>query len=301
MTHPLINPAGEKFAAVQRHSPVAALARALSFALILSSCAQTQWKPVATNSRTQPLLNIDGNDIWVHKEGSGKVTVVFESGFGNDSSVWSKIAPRVRAAGARIFVYDRAGMGRSTINAATPYSIDNDVHILRTALARSGVDGPIVMVGHSYGGAMCLLAASEDEQIKGIVLIDALVPNAMPKSEVEKNRQAMRAQYDEIRKEAPELAKVAIPFAEALPETSKRIDAIRISDILPVIDIVAENGQNTPTSRQIWRNAHIEFTANNPHREYILAAGISHKVMRDKPKLVVEAILKMIEKTKQEP
>ena len=49
----------------------------------------------------------------------------------------------------------------------------------------------------------------------------------------------------------------------------------------------------------MWRKAHVELTANNPHREYILAVGSSHKVMHDKPDLVIQAILKMIEKTKK--
>ena len=150
------------------------------------------------------MLNIDGNQIWASKEGSGALTVVFDSGFGNDSGVWSQIAPRIRAAGAQTLVYDRAGMGKSAINTATPYSIDNDVHILRTVLTMCRVNAPIVAVGHSYGGALTLLAASEDERIRGLVLIDAVVPGASPQSEVDKNLKVMRAQYAEIRAQAPD-------------------------------------------------------------------------------------------------
>jgi pimeloyl-ACP methyl ester carboxylesterase len=256
--------------------------------------------PVAAASSCTPsLLDIDGNQIWVNKEGAGALTVVFDSGFGNDSGVWSQIAPRIRAAGVQTLVYDRAGMGKSTINSTAPYSIDNDVHILRTVLTMCGVNGPIVTVGHSYGGALTLLAASEDERIKGLVLIDAVVPKAWPKTEVDKNLQMMRSQYDEIRAQAPELARVAIPWAEAMPDTAVRVDGIRVSPTLPIIDIVAERGQNSETSTRIWRDAHTAFTANNPHREYVLAVGSSHKVMVDQPELVVGAILQMIANTKR--
>jgi pimeloyl-ACP methyl ester carboxylesterase len=299
MTCPMPNPANDLFAIFQIFSQIKGRAIVASLLLALTSCAQAQHKNVEFGTRSQHLTEIDGNKIWTNTEGTGEVTVVFESGFGNDSSVWSQIEPRVRAAGARTFVYDRAGMGQSTINTSIPYSIDNDVHILKTALANCGIKSSIVMVGHSYGGAISLLAAADDKNILGVVLIDALVPKAWPKSEVDKNMVAMRAQYKEIREQAPELAKVAIPFAEALAETAKRVDAIRTSDTLPIIDIVAENGQDNPTSKQIWRDAHVTFTANNPHRDYILAIGSSHKVMRDKPDLVVEAILKMLEKTKK--
>jgi pimeloyl-ACP methyl ester carboxylesterase len=242
------------------------------------------------------LLGIDGNRIWVDKSGSGKLTVVFEAGFGNDSSVWAQIVPKIRDAGAQTFVYDRAGMGKSSIDTGTPYSIENDVHILRTALDDCGIKGPVVMVGHSYGGAMSLLAASEDSRVKGLVLLDAVVPNAWPPSEVEKNLGMMRAQYAEVREKAPALAKVAIPWAEAMPVTAKQIDAIRVSDSLPIIDVVAEHGQRDPDSARIWRDAHQAFTANHPQRTSVLAAGSSHKVMADQPELVVKTIREMLAK-----
>jgi len=272
----------------------------VGLAWILGSCGQTQRKPVASHVCSPSVLEIAGNKIWVNKEGAGTghLTVAFEAGFGNDSSVWAEIAPKIRAAGVQTFVYDRAGMGKSTIDTSAPYSIDNDVHILRAAWTSCGIDGPILMVGHSYGGGMSLVAASEDERIRGIVLLDAVVPKTYGSGELENNLAAMRAQYDDIRAKAPELAKVAIPWAEALPATVKRIDDVRLSPSLPIIDIVAERGQNSAASARVWRDAHIEFTANNPSREYILATGSSHKVMVDKPALVVEAILRMVDKLK---
>jgi pimeloyl-ACP methyl ester carboxylesterase len=267
---------------------------------LLGACAQPQapHPPVATEACSPSVLRVGGNQIWVDKEGAGAVTVAFEAGFGNDSSVWAAIAPKIRAAGAQTFVYDRAGMGKSTIDTSAPYSIDNDVHILRTVWSTCGLTGPIVMVGHSYGGGIGLVAASQDERIRGIVLLDAVIAGTFGHGELEKNLTTMRAQYDEIRAQAPALAKVAIPWAEALPATVKRIDEVRVSPGLPIIDIVAEHGQNSADSAQVWRDAHIAFTANQPAREYILAAGSSHKVMVDKPELVIDAILRMVANVK---
>jgi pimeloyl-ACP methyl ester carboxylesterase len=267
--------------------------------LLLGACAQhgaPPHPPVATTSCAQAVLAIDRNKIWVDAEGAGEVTVAFEAGFGNDSTVWANIAPKIRAAGARTFVYDRAGMGKSTIDTTAPYSIDNDVHILTSALSRCGIAGPIVLVGHSYGGGMSLVAASQDPRIRGVVLLDALAPNVWPQEEIDRNLVAMRAQYDEIRARAPELAKVAIPWAEALPETVKRIDGVRLPATLPIMDIVAENGRDNAVSAKLWRDAHIKFAANNRYREYILATGSSHKIMVDKLDLVVETILRMLAK-----
>jgi pimeloyl-ACP methyl ester carboxylesterase len=265
--------------------------------LFLCGHSLAQAKPASTSAAncSPALFDIDGNKISMDEEGHGNITVVFESGFGNDSSVWSQITPKIQADGVRTFVYDRAGMGKSTINTSTPYSIDNDVNILRSALARCHIEGPIVMVGHSYGGAISLLAASEDPDIAGLVLLEAVIPNVWTPTEVENNLKMMRPQYDEIRQKAPDLAKVAIPWAEAMPDTAKRVNALRVSDALPIIDIEAEKGQNTPESTQTWREAHKQFTSGNPRREFIMAMGSSHKVMVDQPDLVVNSILKMIE------
>jgi hypothetical protein len=97
----------------------------------------------AHRSCTESLLPIGGNTIWVDLEGAGNVTVVFEAGFGNESSVWANITPMIRSAGARTFVYDRAGLGKSAIDTTAPYSLDNDVSVLRSALNTCGIEGPI--------------------------------------------------------------------------------------------------------------------------------------------------------------
>jgi hypothetical protein len=80
-----------------------------------------------------------------------------------------------------------------------------------------------------------------------VVLLDAVVPKAWPKSEVDKNVTMMRAQYAEVREQAP-----------ALPQTAQRVDEIRLPNAMPVIDIVAENAQSGPASAQIWRAAHAD-------------------------------------------
>lgn len=263
--------------------------------LFAQSCASIQHKPTAMTACAKEVLDIDGNHIWVNKEGSGTVTVVFEAGFGNDSTVWSEIAPQVRKMGAQTFVYDRAGMGNSTINTNIPYSINNDVHILKTALASCGIRAPIVLVGHSYGGGISLMAASDDERVRGVLLLDAVVPKTWPPAELQKNLAEMRLQYDEIRQKAPALAKVAIPWAEALPATMQQLDNLQLPSNLPIIDIVAENSQDGQDKNKLWHQTHRDFTAGHPSREFILAAGSSHKVMIDKKDLVIDSIKRMLD------
>ena len=243
---------------------------------------------------TNESVDIGGRRIWVDSEGTGDVTVVFEAGGGNDSSVWAQIAPRIRAAGVRTFVYDRAGLGRSELG-PTPYSINDEVHALRSALTACGIKGPVILAAHSYGGFISLLTASMDPRVAGVVLVDAVVPKATPESEVRAILAEYRPQYDELRREAPELAKAMIPLMEAIPATVEKLDAARLPERLPIIDIVAENTTtNTPQTAAIWRKAHAEFAAHNRSRKAVFAAGSSHKVMKDRPDIVVDAILQMI-------
>ena len=239
-------------------------------------------------------IPIDSNQIWVDLQGQGKTTVVFEAGFGNDSSVWAKITPRIRAADARTLVYDRPGMGKSTFTTKTRYSLQNDSLTLKTLLTACNITGPIVFVGHSYGGAIGLFDAQTDSRIAGIVLVDAVVPHVNPPVEIAATLAKMRAQYEDILIEAPNLARVAIPFAEKYAATNQTIDAIRIPKTLPVIDIVAGRGRPEPAAQEAWEKAHADFAAMQPNRQEILAVRSTHKVMDDNPDLIVAAILKMV-------
>lgn len=270
--------------------------RLLSLALIVAAAG-----PALAAACGPAKLSIRDNVIWARKAGSGPVTVLFEAGFGNDSSVWAGVEPRIRAAGVQTLVYDRAGMGQSLIDTRQPYSLDNDVAILRTVLKRCGVTGPILFVGHSYGGAIGLVLARKDRNVRGMVLLDAVVPGVWTKAEVDNNLKAMRPQYDAIRQQAPDLAKVAIPWAEAMPKTAAEVNALPVSENLPITDIKAEKGQNDAASAKGWYDAHVAFTTGHSARRFVLAEGSGHKVMADKPELVVDEILKMVDRVRAAP
>lgn len=92
--------------------------------------------------------------------------MTFESGNGNDSSVWSAVAPQVRAAGARTLVYDRVGLGKSGPLPAS-YSIDEEVGRLKQLLRHCDVTGPIILVGASHGETNSAIVAANNRQIKG--------------------------------------------------------------------------------------------------------------------------------------
>ena len=130
--------------------------------------------PQGASEFTYPHKLIDvgnGRRINIDCRGTGSVTVVFDSGLSDWSSIWALIQPTV-AAHTRACTYDRAGMGYSdpAIVPSTPENIVRDLH---TLLDTAGISGPLVMVGHSLGGFnMKLYAATYPRQVVGLVLVD---------------------------------------------------------------------------------------------------------------------------------
>ena len=112
------------------------------------------------------LIDVGGHRLYIECTGSGSPVVVLQSGLGESSSSWARIAPNV-AASTTVCAYDRAGHGRSD-EAAAPQdgiALATDLH---TLLERAGVAGPYVLVGHSSGGPYVrVFAARYPDQIAG--------------------------------------------------------------------------------------------------------------------------------------
>lgn len=241
-----------------------------AFALLFVACTPQPKIPTPASCEDR-LLAIGPDKLYVDLRGAGDTTVVFEAGFGNDSTVWTNITPEIHA---RTFVYDRAGMGKSSIG-DEPYSIEHDVSNLLSALDQCHVTSHVVIVGHSYGGAIALVAA-RDPRIERIILLDAMVPGIDMSADLAK----MKTEYEEVRREAPALARVAIPWAEALPATLRTLESTNPRQ--PILDIVADHGQVQ------WHDAHVRFSST-PGRE-LRSVASGHKIPADAPQAVIDAI-----------
>ena len=122
------------------------------------------------------LIDVGGYRLHLYCTGTvrlGSPTVILEAGYGNTSLVWSKVQPEV-ASFTRVCSYDRAGYGWSD-NGPLPRTAGHMVTELHTLLARAGVAGPYVLVGHSYGGLiMQLYASTYPQQVAGLVLVESV-------------------------------------------------------------------------------------------------------------------------------
>ena len=91
-------------------------------------------------------------------------TVVLVHGAWADGSSWNKVTEELQ------------GKGFDVMAAQIPLtSFTDDVASLRKVLDRK--EGPLVLVGHSYGGAVVTAAATGHPNVKGLVYIAAIVPD----------------------------------------------------------------------------------------------------------------------------
>ena len=92
-----------------------------------------------------------------------KPTIVFCHGIWADGSCFSKVIPAFQADGHEVI--------------AVQYSLESfeeDVAMIKRTLNRVG--SPVLLVGHSYGGAT-ITAAGVDDRVAGLVYIGAVAPD----------------------------------------------------------------------------------------------------------------------------
>ncbi len=246
-------------------------------------------------------VDVGGYALWIQSRGDGIPTVVFESGGGEDSSEWSNIEPVIRErAKVRTVVYDRAGLGKSDSN-PRPYRIQDEGTALRRALDQCDIHGPIMLVAHSYGGFISEILASEDKRVKGLVLVDANIPSFFD----DKEAGAISARYtplaEDLIKEKPELGRNLLRQDQAYPATARYMRDVHIPLSLPIIDITAEHTWvDAPDELAAMRRAHSEFVAASPNRVAIFAKGSGHYISRDRPDIVIDAVLHLVSEIQEE-
>ncbi len=149
----------------------------LGLLILLATLAVTGliYQAVATQNDKQEfpppgqLVAVDGFQLHINCTGEGSPTVILDASGGNSSSSWGLVQPEI-AKSTRVCAYDRAGMGWSERGPA-PRDMNQHVRELHALLA--GIDGPYVLVGHSYGGRIARVYAKEyAREVVGMVLID---------------------------------------------------------------------------------------------------------------------------------
>jgi pimeloyl-ACP methyl ester carboxylesterase len=92
------------------------------------------------------------------------VNIVLVHGTWVDGSSWSKVIPILQNAGHKVIAVQ-----------LTLHSLADDVATVKRAIDLVG--GPVILVGHSYGGFVITNAAYNNPNVKGLVYLAAFAPN----------------------------------------------------------------------------------------------------------------------------
>ena len=124
------------------------------------------------------LYEVGGHKMHLYEIGNGGSgpAVLLEPGAGAFSIDWYLVQQEV-AKFASVCSYDRAGHAWSELG-PRPRTKKQAMHDLHRLLATAGIPGPYVMVGHSLGGSLVRVFATEyPNEVAGMVLVDAAIEN----------------------------------------------------------------------------------------------------------------------------
>src|SRR5690554_765328 len=205
--------------------------------------------------------------------------ILFEPGSTFDGPPWNGTLDAIhRITGATLITYDRSGFGKSELNPATTdpsdFGIENGMVELETALAKLGLDGEVILVGHSYGAFYSMnYAARNPDKVKGMVLLNAHLPDYWT---AERLAQAPEPDQNAV-------TPAAYYLMTNFPRTTQVIRDQELSDSIPIIDLVAGIPIYFMSDEDFddWKAAHRDFVTDHANRNGILAHGSGHYIFKD--------------------
>jgi pimeloyl-ACP methyl ester carboxylesterase len=250
-------------------------------------------------------VDIGGRCLALAASGAGSPTVILETGLGAESSEWATVQ-RDASSATRVIRYDRANRGSSD-PVPGPRTARDMIEDLRDLLRGAGVEGPYVLVGHSFGGLLMRLYAHQHQaDVAGLVLVDAmhqdqfdrfgpLFPPALPSDppELVKVRTFWQGGW-----RSPEATGERIDFISSLRQAR---DVTSLGSV-PLHVVIAGTFLNQPLIppalrpglQEQWQAQQLEFLKLSTRATYSMALGSGHFVQRDAPGVVSDAIRKVL-------
>jgi pimeloyl-ACP methyl ester carboxylesterase len=259
------------------------------------------------------LVDIGGYRLHLWCTGEGAPAVILDTGLGGSSAGWGFVQPEV-ARFTRVCSYDRAGMGYSDAG-PSPRTARRIVTELAELLARSGMTGPVVLVGASIAGFdVRMFASDHPDRAAGLVLVDASheddaheVPRMARFVPLLSTIGIFRLFGVSFGERIESLAPSVRQFAQAtrfraagydaaadeimhIRESAEEVRRSRRTLTIPVLVVTGARGAD-----ENWRRLQHDLASLSERGCLITAPESGHVVMVDQPDIVVDAIRTAVE------
>jgi pimeloyl-ACP methyl ester carboxylesterase len=231
------------------------------------------------------------------------LTILLEAGGGMDSREWNRLAPQLaRTTGATIVAYDRAGFGKSDLP-EIPHDMRQEVAWLWQGLQKLELQKDLILVGHSFGGWMIRMFASEHpEAVRGMVFVDPFtneIVDLLGMEYLDNHPLAGKILFDTSQPDKLSKFQRAVVrmVGDGLKPKMKIMRETSLPAGIPVVVITCGRPFLPKTEDQeAWRKSHELLAASIAGATLMVAEKSDHMIPARQPDLVLEAVMKVIDR-----
>jgi pimeloyl-ACP methyl ester carboxylesterase len=255
-------------------------------------------------------IDLGGYHLYMESAGAGNPAVIFESGMGCGAESLANLAAEVQHF-TRTVLYDRAGLGQSD-PAPKPRASQEVVDDLWRLLQQAQIEGPYLLVGHSFAGLhLRLFIHQHPDVVAGLVLLDASHPD-----------QTLR----DLHLLPPPAAGEAVALTNAratlmaewidplhneegldIAASAAQVQATGHCGQLPLVVITAgidewEEGFPAEVARALtanWQAMQKELATLSHNSRHIIATESDHSIQDCQPELVVNVIRQLVQQIRE--
>jgi pimeloyl-ACP methyl ester carboxylesterase len=217
--------------------------------------------------------------------------VVLEAGAGNSAATWNDVIEPI-AQSSRVCAYDRQNLGSSE-RVDAQLTGAGHAAALHALLAAAHEPPPYVMAGHSYGGMIVrLFAMRYPEEVAGIVLVDSSHEEQVARFSVLPAPPPTPVPVPQGARERPDIVATSAELAAAPWRADMPLVVLSrglwLKTPPPVPDPLAY------ARLGIWQDLHRELATRSPQGEVVVATRSGHYIQNDEPRIVIDAIQRVI-------
>jgi len=263
--------------------------------------------PDISIDKIEDMIDVGGRKLHFCTYGNKSPSVILISGFNAPQIYWNAIIPDI-AEKATVITYDRPGYGKSEIG-ELPLHGEQTAKDLFVLLEKFKVPKPYIIVGHSYGGDIARLFVSMYPEVTGGLILE----DTQHEDILEEQRRLLTGQnLKKLDEMVSHMGDPVNPKSE-LDYRSATWDQLRKSKPLPKVPyIVITSGERAkgvpPMFSEGAREKLIVLGLDLqkrllkliPDGKHIIAEGAGHNIHIEKPEIVSNAIVEMINEVNNE-